>query len=313
MHVCLDGVDIILVPSCEFSREPRRRLKMRFLAACMLGLMAVAGCSTWKSSESNSLPRLPRARMSKDSVGIEIATVTFDVDDGRILSSIRRELDEQIMAPEKRRQLARNGLVAGKIGSQIPEPLKLLLVEAEHKRSHPTTQAMVDGPDEQRFVQSRAGKRLGVKLWPRSNTWSATYDDGELTSDESYQDALREIGVFCTAGENSSATIKLIPDVEHGPLKQKYVAQRGSFYAEARRERVTYDELAMNFQLRAGEILLVTCEAAKPTSTLVQGKIVEQPDTRLGLKFFRDASATKQKLLLVRLAQAQIDVSFNDE
>ena len=287
---------------------------MRLLAACILGMMAATGCSTWKSSESSSLPRLPRARMSKDSVGIEIATVTFDAADRDLLSAIRRELDEQIMAPEKRRQLARNGLVAGKIGSQIPEPLKLLLVEAEHRRSNPTTQAMVDGPDEQRFVQSRAGKRLGVKLWPRASSWTASYDDGELKGDESYQDALCEIGVFCSAGENSSATIKLVPEVEHGPLKQKYVAQRGSFYAEARRERVTYEDLAMEFRLQAGEILLVSCEAARPSSTvIVEGKPVAQPDTRLGLKFFHDASSTKQKLLLIRLAQAQIDVSFDDE
>ena len=261
--------------------------------------VSLTGCSVWETQEPNSVPRLPRTRMSKDSVGIEVATVTLDISEVERLVEIRSAVDEQILPLEQRRSLASNGILVGLVGTQVSPALQLLLMEAEHRLSHPTADAIADGPDEHRFVQSRAGKQIEVGLWPATRTWSATHRDEGLATVAEYHDAVGKVGIVCQPDANSTAKLKLCPELEHGPLKQKYVAKNGSFHIESRRDRVRFDDLAVELNARPGEILLMTCDDGDANS--------------VGARFFRNVDGSKQKILLVRLAQTQVDFSFDEE
>lgn len=262
-------------------------------------VLVLAGCSTWNANESTSLARLPKTRMSRDSVGIEIATVTLDSERMGMLESIVAVLDEQVISPGTRRHLARNGFRGGILGTQLTEEIELLLLEAAERRLRPTAESYQEGTDQQRFVQCRAGKRVDVGLWGAQRLLETKHDDGDFTTPDAYAQAACQMAVQCKPDDLGGCQVQLTPEIEHGPPRQKYVVDGSSFHVETRRERAVFEDLKMRFPLQPGETLIVTCnQLAEP---------------RLGQNFFQNATSTKQKLLLIRLAQTQIELSFDDE
>lgn len=248
--------------------------------------------------ETATQARLPKTKMSKDSVGIEIATVTLDASQTHLLPNILAELDEQVLDPNFRRHLAQNGFVAGSLGTQLPAGVQLLVLEASYRRDHPTAESQRESPDQQRFVQCRAGKRIGIGLWNSRAIAEAKHHDGELVAPGMFENAVSRFAMRCRQTGPGVAAVELTPEMEHGELKQKYVVDGGSFHMESRRDSEVFEDLKLPFEIRAGETLMVTCNG--------------QTDM-LGQDFFLNTDKTKQKILLVRLAQTQVDVSFGDE
>lgn len=256
----------------------------------------VTGCSVWTTQESfSSVPVLPRPQMSRDSVGLEIATVTLDHSDGREFAAILGELDEQVMPADTRRHLAANGLRAGSFDTQLPDPIRLLLMEAGYRREHPTAETYFGGQEQQRFIQCRANKRYTVPVWQAVEALKVRHFDGDTTLETRYENPLCRMAVRCTASSDQHAVVELVPEIEHGQLKQAFVSEGSSFHLEARRDHDVFADLIMEIQLRPGETAMVTCNDAEQS---------------FGQSFFRNGEMTKQRILLVRLAQTQLDDMF---
>lgn len=266
------------------------------MRALLLAAVLLCGCSTWRVDEASSTPRLPQTQMSRNSVGLEVATVTLDAKNYHLMDEIIHSLDELVMDATVRRHLAENGFRGGLIGSQLPSAIQLLLLEAADRRERPTAESFRELPDQQRFVQCRSGKRIDVPLWGTIPVAEIKHNDGELTITDTLQMAACKLGLFSEPADDNGARITLKPYIEHGSLRQQYVVEGGTFHMEAGRDEAAYDDLEMEFILRSGETLLITCT---------------EDESMLGQTFFRNSDGTKQKLLLVRLAQTQIDVSFD--
>ena len=133
---------------------------------CMLiiGFLLCQGCARWNPSTATSGLGLPTPNMSRNAVGLEIATVTLQPGQEGLLPEIFSDVDEQVIVQNKRRILVENGIRTGIVGSHIPEALNLLLLEAADRRRHPTAEAQ-RYLDQQRFVQCRPGKAVLMKLW----------------------------------------------------------------------------------------------------------------------------------------------------
>lgn len=277
--------------------SPRIRISLVLIASVFCSHFA--GCSAWSNSDAYSgVARLPHPVMPKDSVGVEVASVTFDAKDVQLLRNVLLELDEQVLDPNLRRQMARNGLVGGSVGSHLPSIIRLLLMEAADRRTHPTAENQVDTADQQRFVQCRPGQRKGIGLWSMVDVLTLQHDDGEFLVPVQYQNATVLLGMRCRQTTGTSALVSLTPEIKHGVLRQKFVVQDSSTYRASEQETVEHPELSMTFPLAAGETLLLTCNELEDT---------------LGQRMFQNATGTRQKILLVRLAQTQVDLSFEDE
>lgn len=262
-------------------------------------LMSIVGCSTWKTPDELSGPaRLPQTRMSKDSVGVEIATITFDTRDVSIPDGIRLELDEQVLDPNQRRHLSLNGIVGGSLGTHLPSQIQLLLMESAYRREHPTAENQVDAADQQRFVQIREGKKVRIDFWPAIGNLSLMHHDGELDVPDLFEQATSFFTLRSKPNGANSALVTLTPEIQHGPLRQQYVAGQNSFHMAAAQETAKFAGAEMVLPISSGETLLFTCNQLK-------GK--------LGQAMFRNATGTRQKILLIRLAQTQVELSFEDE
>ncbi len=89
------------------------------------------------------------------------------------------------------------------------------------------------------------------------------------------------------------ARLELVPEIQFGPVKQKYVGRDGMFELEVGRERQAFPQLRIDATITPGHTLAVSSTASRSS---------------LGGCFF--CNGDRQKLLLVRLAQSQYDDLF---
>ena len=130
------------------------------------------------------------------------------------------------------------------------------------------------------------------------DTLTLLQDDGEFRVPVHYQNATALFGMQCRQTSGNAAIVTLTPEVKHGPLRQKFVVQNSSIHRASEQETIEYSALNMSFPLAAGETLLLTCN---------------ELEDLLGQRMFQNETGLRQKMLLVRLAQTQVDLSFGDE
>jgi len=266
------------------------------IAFCLLGM---SGCRPiWPEMTDGEL-NLPAARMSPDSVVVEVAFVYVPLDgDEDQIKEIWSEVDEQVLLSETRRSLNENGLRAGLIGSQLPGTLQQLL-EAQQERAEEVQQMPSGEGDEvatqQRRIHSRAGHRAEiVTTGDQEEAVVLMNDDGKVRG-ERYANAQSIFSLRTFPKGDGSVEFELTPEVHYGVAKMRWVGFEGSFKTEVSREREPFPKQRIKATLSPGQTFIVSGD-----------------DTGLGKLFFSDTSTegNERRVLLLRLAQTQHDDLF---
>jgi hypothetical protein len=234
--------------------------------------------------------------MSSDTVVLEIAFVRLAGDALAGQEELWRQIDEQQLPPEVRRAMHDNGLRAGVVSSQLPPLLRKLLAD----KADPLAAAGAHGDvtASQRQLQSRAGKRGVILTGAKRDELTLLLSQGGVLTGAKFQDAQCLFAVKTFPKGDGRVSLELVPEVEHGQPKQKWVGQDGAFHVEAAKDHKVVDNLKMELTLSPGDVLVVTCSPAR---------------IGLGKQFFADGAADEQKVLLIRLAQTQYDDLFAPE
>lgn len=265
-----------------------------WLAGAVLSLL---GCSTW-NADTRGVARLPRPQMSRDSVGLEIASVLVSGDAEQLMEQLGRDLDEQVMPAAQRRKLVARGFRCGRFSTHLPPQIRELLAATAKAQRTPIVAPVRTGLNQQRFVQCRAGRRREIITTPRAAKITVRASGVDAGQDETYFSAQCLFGFRCFPHGSHGATIEFTPEIEHGPLRQKYIGSDGTFRLETSRQHVTFEDLTMKVSLRPGETILLSCTPEK---------------IGLGRTFFVDGNAGQQRIVLIRLAQLHADELFAEE
>ena len=223
-------------------------------------LVSVGGCALWAEKPTEP-PSLPAAKMAQDTVVLEIAFVRLAGEALAQQEELWRQVDEQPLTAETRRRLLENGLRAGVVSSQLPPLLRKLLDE----KSDPLAIKGPGAPDDvtasQRQLQSRAGKR-GVILAGAQQEKLAllVQQEGRVTGEE-YLQAQCLFAVKTFPQGDGGVRLELIPEIEYGEARQRWIGQEGSFRVESSRDQKVLDALRMDLKLSPGEVLILTCTA----------------------------------------------------
>ena len=265
---------------------------------------ALAGCSTWDTSATPETTFLPRTKMSRDTVVLEMQTVAIPADcTDAELDRLWHELDEQHLDRDLRRRLAENGMRCGLLGTQMPELLRQIL-DAQSNASHERWEQMESLPDSpmgHRRLQARAHKRYEVVASPNRESCVVLISQNGRLVGKTLFDAQCRFALRSYPRGDGDVRLELMPEIHHGPLRQKWSGTDGAFQPIVTRTRESYDQLKIDAVLSPGEMLLLT------TTGEAKG---------LGRLFFDDVShpsASRGKMLLVRLAQTQLDDLFDEE
>ncbi len=288
-------------PSCYLisrNAQPATRIPQPATRILLLAVAAFIGCSPWSTSPGGK-SLLQSAKMSPDSVVLELAMLDLAAVQEAWTADLWREADEQQVPTELRGKLARNGLRCGVLGGQLPSWItdhladrgKLLQLDESE------CTAVVSDLLAQRRIQCRANQHRSVPVGSKCKELSLSCPGSEeLTK---YVDAQCHLSITANPKGDGRVALELVPEIEHGSPRQRWVGGDGLFRLDASRDSIRYDDLKVTATLVPGQTLILE---SLPNANGVGKAFV-------GNKTSGPASA-QGKLVLVRLAQTQFDDLF---
>lgn len=263
----------------------------------------VAGCAPFKVPDDIPTRILPTARMSPDSVILEVGYAQMPLADSAAYAEVWQQADEQALPLELRQELSRNGLRCGILGKRIPEKIRALMdpkTTAIDKRSEDLDVGQVEVDRQTRRMQCRAARRVKVLCSKSYPQLSLLTRDGGAVRGRQLEQAQCLFGLKPYPQNDGRVQIDLMPEVEHGELKQQWVSGEGSLMQRVGRDKVTFEAMRISLSLAAGQMIVVSA--------------VEQP-IGLGEHFFVESvgGTPQRSLLFVRLAHTQHDELFAPE
>ena len=104
--------------------------------------------------------------------------------------------------------------------------------------------------------------------------------------------------------------LELVPEIQHGPMHQRWIGRDGLFRLDASRDSVRYDELKVAATLLPGQTLVLSASPA--AGGLSKAFARQGRRARLGhVSNVPDTTESPNKLVLLRLAQTQFDDLFS--
>ncbi len=290
------------------------RLPRQILMPLYLGLgLAATGCelfSTEKSNPSDAL--LQAARMSPDSVAMEVIFIRLPHDDRQTYEAIWREVDETPFASDLRQRLNENGLRAGVVAAQLPTPLQEILKryqidEPETPSNQPeeglqqanTVKFDKEPAVNMRRLQLRSGRRGEVVASSLKTRAEVLLKDVDAVRGRSFENCQGLFAVKAFPELDGRARLELVPELHHGDPQQRFTGADGVWRLETARPRQVFDELMLDTTLACGEMVLI-------------GAVPEKPGS-LGHHFFTEnqGGEIQRKMLFVRLTHTQWDDRFD--
>jgi hypothetical protein len=255
-----------------------------------------AGCAQWDVPSADGLP-LPPPRMSPDSVVLEIAFVRYPPDETALDADVWRAVDEMHLPAEQRRVLAENGVRCGLVGASLPVSVRELLDQATAEAESTPTALAEDAAARIQRMHCREGVAGKIVTRTDEGTVSVLTCRGGAVEGRTFAQATCQLRVTAQPADDGRVQLELVPEVEYGEARPRYVGNSGVWAIETSRQRQAYPEFKLGAMLSPGE-------------SLVLGGTPEPKG--LGGQFFtshRDGR-TQRVLLLVRLQQTQSDGRF---
>ena len=258
------------------------------------------GCVSTSSTEK-TISDLPQARMSLDSVGLEIGFIRWPITNEQQHDQLWNDIDETPLSPDLRMRLDPNGIRCGLVGVQLPEIVRQLL---DDKTSHDAISGEELGEAKKnrvirwRRLHSRADQRGEIVTSDTIEKLNLLVSQHGEVIGRTYRNAQCFFSIRSQPLGDGRARIVLVPEIHHGTPQRNWAGDTGTWRFDVSRNRKKFEELRMEVVLSPGESMAVGC-----TQT-IRG---------LGQQFFvgSDENDRKsQKLLMIRLAQTQQDNLF---
>jgi hypothetical protein len=281
---------------------------MLFLSVGMLSLtLLAAGCTPFRKPVPNLLPLKP-ARMTSDSVVLDMFFVRFPLGDEGINGPFWDEIDEQKIEPEMRQLLAENGFRSGVISGPLPVRLSQLLQLkgkkqiTELQKHTATLEEMEQAPTvTRRHLQLRSGRRGEITAQDALAELPVLLRDSNgKTSGETLYNAQPMFAVHTKNLPDGRVRVRLTPEIQLAQMRRGFSKGRnGMVKLDFGKERKSYENLDITTELGLGDFLVLSTIPVREGS--------------LGTYFFTETTPTgdsTQKLLIIRLSQTQHDDQF---
>ena len=247
-------------------------------------------------------------KQNMNSVTVEIFNVPIAPNQNELLQQLWREIDEQSLPPQLRRELYAQGFRVGILGSLLsPALAQLLKVSTDAKADAAWGEwqevSAADAAQESMITRNSLillpGMRSVVKIFDehaRLPEFPLFWEEDGMMSGQTYRGALGLICVSATAHRDGAAQIQIVPELEHGLLEQRFRMQAAIIVPETGRPRHTFESLTVSQRLLPGQWLIMG------TTTL--------DSAGAGKAFFsRKTSVPEQRLLAIRLVNATMGSS----
>ena len=273
----------------------------------LLGLVAstASGCAHWLPSRKEPEPRkstILSQELAPDTVGIESILLRLSSVESQQMPDLWAYADEQVLAPEPRMLLDRNGLRAGKFSGQIPAIVQAWVAQnASRIEQDPMEQAGVvaDVSSFSQLWRCRPDQRkvLTVRNLPKETVTLFYNEEGFRGGQFPAPHFL--FSLYAKPNGPQSAQVLLRPEVEYGQTRRSVVAKDSAIRTEERRETLRWESLSLMLNMQRGDCLMIT-GTGEPRG--------------IGEHFFRTRSKEgeiQDVILLVRVAELNAPDEFS--
>lgn len=265
----------------------------------------LSGCMRWQTNpwtgSASTGKLLPAAQMARDTVVAEIAFVRQPAGEVQRDEELWLHVDEQSLPAALRVRMADNGLRAGKLGTQLPAPVRQLLDAGLQPLEQQDESALGENEFSYRhrhmhLRSGRKGKVIASKIFDHLAV--LMHEEGSLRG-LSLNQAQCTFGLRMFPQGDSRARLELTPEIEHGEMNHHWAGEEGTLVQHLQKNRSTFDQLRVETILSPGETFLMGA------TTEIKG---------IGEHFFSETSGNgkQRRYLLIRLAQTQLDDLFDD-
>ena len=273
----------------------------------LLGLVAstASGCAHWLPSRKEPEARkstILSQELAPDTVGIESILLRLSSVESQQMPDLWAFADEQVIAPEPRMLLDRNGLRAGKFSGQIPAIVQAWVAQnATRIEQDPMEQAGVvaDVSSFSQLWRCRPDQRkvLTVRNLPKETVTLFYNEEGFRGGQFPAPHFL--FSLYAKPNGPQSAQVLLRPELEFGQTRRSVVAKDSAIRTEERRETLRWESLSLMLNMQRGDCLMITA-TAEPRG--------------IGEHFFRTRSKEgeiQDVILLVRVAELNAPDEFS--
>lgn len=276
----------------------------RIVALASLGAVVSAGCS--QIEPIKSLP-LSVPKLAKNGVVLDVMFVRAPLGDADLNEVVWNEIDELHFSPADRRRFDANGLRAGIISGQLPQPIERLIDLKEQPADDADAPKEVD-------IERPVGRQRQLRVRPGKRSEIIAMGEGDrvpemslLMKDDAGQVKGRTLtnvmGMFAARAYpqgDGGVRLEMTPELEHGAAQKRFVPGDGMFRVEFGPPHEVLEELRISATLAPGQMLALTARPERVGS--------------LGYRFFteKQGDATMQKMIVIRLAHSEFDERFND-
>jgi hypothetical protein len=225
-----------------------------------------------------------------DSVTLEIFTVRLALHQNDIAQQLWREIDEQSLPPQRRRELLAEGFRVGILGNQVSPTLARLIAV-----SNSETDAVRESAS-RNVLTLLPNMHAPIKIFDDQHTLPELplfWMENGMYSGQIYQHALGLLSVSAKANKDGSAHIQIVPALEHGNLSQHWRIETGALVQSENRPRRTFESLTVSQRLQAGQWLII---GATTSDSAGAGKAF----------FVRQSPVSEQRFLAIRFVKASI-------
>lgn len=252
----------------NFTASPRslRLVNRRRLVGALAAIAwaTLGGCQTvLETPPQGGIDKLLRpVTTSPDSVTLEIFHARIPLEQDGKADALWTGVDEQCFAVELRRRLVANRLRAGVVGGTLPPVLTELLElkgEMPKESNEQVISSLTAVPQvSRRVVQVNRRDPTSIHASETRGEAQVLMSDDGAFHGRTYRQVEAVYTLKAEAVDGQRVTVRLIPELDHGDLKNRYSAgSQGLFVMTPSREREVFDRLAMEVTLSPGEVLVL--------------------------------------------------------
>jgi hypothetical protein len=262
------------------------------------GLTLSLGCGVILSTATVSNPQsiLKAVKPGPQRVTLEIFQVRIPANEEQLTSELWQAADEQRLDLSLRNRLVSNGLRVGVLNGAVPDSLARSL-NLQSETPEETLDRVIDDQTAnpqvtRRVLQVKCQEPAIVQVADVQPQVHVLVNSDNGLQGRTYDAALGVYSLQADVVPGQQIAIQLTPELQYGQFRNRYLGgDQGAFLVSPSQERQIFDQIKMEVQLAAGEILVVSGVQGAPASL---GSV---------LHTIRQTGSDEQKLLLIRVLQ----------
>ena len=260
------------------------------------------GCATWMPSGEQPPAIEARIRtppLGSESVAIDSFLLRVQSEDTNKLEQLWSQIDQQIVAPELRLELHKNGMRVGRISGSLPSILESWVRDTERRREEDAAGLVADVQSEAVLWRCKASSIKEISIRNLSSQTIPLFYHVDGLKGKSLYAPRFYFSMNAIPGADHTADVKLLPEIEHGDFTNKLIVRDAALRQSAEREKLNFTSLKLHLKMHRGDYLVIG-----PT----------QERKALGAEFLH--SLTQENvhepvLLLLRLSHSGVDSNFS--